>query len=241
MKIRVLGIASGLPELGLHHSAFYVETKDRNILIDAGEGISQQILKFKLDKNVIDEIYISHLHPDHFSGIFMLIQMLYLQKRTKDLYVYLPEEVEKVKEMFNTMYIFQEKLSYKIFFLKMRKNDNIIPIENTHLKTYRKFTAKVNHKNPLISFSYIINEDKKKIIFTSDIASTEHLTNHISQTGIIFIDAFHPKSKEIIRLSDSFEGDIFLTHSLSEELKLELIQNKRKNIFNANEKDEIIF
>ena len=123
----------------------------------------------------------------------------------------------------------------------MDKTKNIIPVENTHLKTYREFTAKINHKSPLKSFSYIIKEGEKQIIFTSDIVTTEHLINHIPKTGIIFIDAFHPKSKEIFRISDSFQGDVYLTHSINGNLKFELIQNKRKNIFNANEKDEIIF
>ncbi len=241
MRIRVLGIASGLPELGLHHSGFYIQTENRNILIDAGEGISQQILRFNLCKNAIDDIYISHLHPDHFSGIFMLIQMFYLNKRTKDLNIYLPEEIEKVREIFKTMYIFKEKFSYKISFKKMKASENIIPVENTHLKTYLEFTEKHHFKNPLKSFSFIIKEGKKQVIFTADIENTEHLSNYISETKIIFIDAFHPESKEIFRLADSFEGNVYLTHSMSDDLRTELKQNKRENIFNANEKDEIIF
>jgi ribonuclease Z len=241
MRIRVLGIAGGLPEYGLHHSGFHIETTSKDILIDAGEGISQQILKFNFGKNKIDDIYISHLHPDHFSGIFMLIQMLYLQKRTKPLNIYLPEEVVKVKEMFNTMYIFKEKFSFPISFQKIARNEVIVPIENYHLKTYREFTLKNNYKNPLKSFSFIIRETQKQIIFSSDIEKTNHLSSYLSKSKIIFIDAFHPQTKEILKLSDSFDGKIYLTHSISEDLKIALIKNKRKNIFYANENDEIIY
>ncbi|MBC8384908.1 MAG: MBL fold metallo-hydrolase, partial [Candidatus Cloacimonetes bacterium] len=78
MNIRILGSASGLPTPGKNHSAVYVHSNDSNILFDCGEGTAKQLLRYKLDHNHLDAIVISHFHPDHISGLYMVLQMLYL-------------------------------------------------------------------------------------------------------------------------------------------------------------------
>ena len=63
MKIRILGSAPGIPVPGKNHSALWFYTHGKNILVDCGEGISQQLMKYDLDGDVIDYVIISHYHP----------------------------------------------------------------------------------------------------------------------------------------------------------------------------------
>ncbi|HCX72326.1 MAG TPA: hypothetical protein DHM37_01275 [Candidatus Cloacimonas sp.] len=99
IKLHILGSASALPELNKHHAAIMVSYSNQNQLWDAGEGVSEQILKYGYDKNFIDDILITHFHPDHISGIFMLLQMLYLQGRTKKLRIFIPEDINFFQSM----------------------------------------------------------------------------------------------------------------------------------------------
>ena len=81
MRYQILGSASGNPELGLHHSAYYIHTSQNRYLFDCGEGTAQQLLAQNLADEELDAIVISHYHPDHVVGIFMVLQMFYLRQR----------------------------------------------------------------------------------------------------------------------------------------------------------------
>ena len=156
MKFKVLGSSSGFSEIGKNLSSVFVEVEGKCLIFDAGEGLSQRIQEEKLDYDTIDAIFISHYHPDHVTGLFMLIQVLYIQARTKPLHIFLPERVEEFANLLSFFYTFQKRLSFELYFLEMRTINKYYPyvkaFKNDHLLSYRKFVARKASKYIVIVF-----------------------------------------------------------------------------------------
>ncbi len=244
MKFRILGSASGMPTLDKHHSSIWINFSNKNILLDCGEGTAKQMLKFGLDKDFLDAIAISHYHPDHVCGLFMVIQMLYLQKRERDLSIYLPEHIEKFKDILNLFYTFLSKIPFNINFFPVPSLHNDFPeiniIKSDHLHDYESIVKSNGFINEFNSYSFEINENDKKLLYTSDCATLKPYKSMLESTNVLIIDAMHPDADEILELPKISSGKIILTHCLSSKLEenLNFIKNYRFDI--ADEEKEYI-
>jgi ribonuclease Z len=95
-EITILGSGSALPTSDKFPSAHVLNIHERFFLIDCGEGTQIQLRKLKIKFTKINHIFISHLHGDHFFGIFGIISSLSLLGRKNDLHIYSPGKLEKI-------------------------------------------------------------------------------------------------------------------------------------------------
>lgn len=65
-------------------------------LIDCGEGTQVQLRKNKIKFSKINQVFISHLHGDHFFGLIGLISTFSLLGRTTDLHIYGPKGIKEI-------------------------------------------------------------------------------------------------------------------------------------------------
>ena len=88
MKIKFIGTGSGKTSLNQFHSSLLLISKNYNLLVDAGDGISRALLFNEIEFNIIDGILLTHLHPDHFSGLATLIVQMKMMKRKNSLDIF---------------------------------------------------------------------------------------------------------------------------------------------------------
>ena len=93
LKLTILGCHSATPRTFAHPTSQFLEINNRAFLIDCGEGTQVQLRKYKIKFSRIDNIFISHLHGDHFFGLIGLISTFGLLKRTNDLHIYGPKGI----------------------------------------------------------------------------------------------------------------------------------------------------
>jgi ribonuclease Z len=106
MKVIFLGTGGAVPTLERSHPSIAVFFNGEYILLDAGEGTQKQIMKSGLGFARLTRIFISHLHGDHFLGLFPLIQTLSLLRRKKRLEIYSPSGLRDVlHELVNKAYL----------------------------------------------------------------------------------------------------------------------------------------
>jgi hypothetical protein len=212
-----------MPEPDSHLSSVYVEADGLCLLFDCGEGTSHQLLKHGLAGDKIDAIFISHYHPDHISGIYMLMQMLYLQERKKPLRLFLPEQLDFFLQTLRFMYTFREKLGFELLVHPCEESGTVFPevaaIPTDHLLGYAELVKTANLPNHMRSFAFRIDSASGSLVYTSDIQTTDVVSGILKHCHTAIVDAQHPDLEQILKLKDNSTGRLLLTHGPSEELR----------------------
>ena len=157
--ITVLGCSSGTPTSTRHPSAQLVNLLGRFFLIDCGEGTQVQLRKNKIKIQKIDYVCISHLHGDHYLGLFGLLSTMSLLGRKKELKIFAPKGLDKILDLhFKLSY---SNLSYPLTILNL-KNSKLTKLFEDDCCLLYSFGLK--HRIPCWGFKLIEKKRPKKIL-----------------------------------------------------------------------------
>jgi len=95
-RITILGSNSAVPAYNRNPSAQVINLRDSLYLIDCGEGTQMRMDRLHIRRNRIEQIFISHLHGDHYFGLIGLITSLQLNGRIKPLTIFSPVGLEAI-------------------------------------------------------------------------------------------------------------------------------------------------
>jgi ribonuclease Z len=95
-ELKILGSSSATPSNNRNHTAQILTVGNQCNLIDCGEGTQMQLMRYKVKHQRICNIFISHLHGDHFFGLFGLLSTMHLQQRTAPLIIYGPPGLAEI-------------------------------------------------------------------------------------------------------------------------------------------------
>jgi ribonuclease Z len=114
IALTILGNNSAIPAFGRNPTAQALQLQEEYCLIDCGEGTQLQLAKYKIRRSKINNIFISHLHGDHYFGLIGLITSMSLLNRTQDLHIYGPGELKQIIDI--QLKVGATKLSYTLHF-----------------------------------------------------------------------------------------------------------------------------
>ncbi|MEG1265909.1 MAG: ribonuclease Z [Myroides sp.] len=134
MKVSILGCYSATPRTITNPTSQVLEINNQMYLIDCGEGTQVQLRKHKIKFSRINQIFISHLHGDHFFGLIGLISTFSLLNRPNDLHIYGPKGIKEI-------ILLQIKLSksytkYNLFFHELESNESELIFEDDKIAVY---------------------------------------------------------------------------------------------------------
>lgn len=189
-KVTILGNGSAVPTATQHPSSQVVKLGDVQFMIDCGEGTQMQMIKYGIKHRKLDHIFISHLHGDHYFGLFGLISTFHLFGRNTPLNLYAPSQLKDLLE--HQLRISNTKLRFPLNFYPLEE------IVNTPLLVYNKFTIQIfplYHRIPTWGIK-ISKEDCELRIDKSFVASFKPTVEQIlkiksgedfkSDTGVLF-------------------------------------------------------
>lgn len=89
-KVTVIGNGAAIPSAEKYHSSQVVNVSGKLFLMDCGEGTQKAMLESGINPQKLKAIFISHMHGDHFYGLFPLLETLALSQRPEPLKVFAP-------------------------------------------------------------------------------------------------------------------------------------------------------
>ncbi len=185
--LRILGSNSALPSADSFASAQVVLCNTTPYLIDCAEGTQMQMRKFKIPFGKLKNIFISHLHGDHFYGIFGLLSSFSLMGRKQKINLYAPSELENI---INHIFDFSKyKLSYQLNFIQLKnngknlicedKNFNVFSFPLIHSRETYGFLFQEKEKQPNIKKEYV----EKYNISIADIHKIKNGNDFVTASG----------------------------------------------------------
>ena len=109
----MLGTASAMPVADRNQSAQALQVHGRLFLIDAGEGVQSQMVKYHVPMMKLEAVFISHVHGDHIYGLFGLLSTFGMGGRMVPLHVYGPGNLRPFITFFLS---YNEWLPFEIVF-----------------------------------------------------------------------------------------------------------------------------
>ena len=95
MEVTILGCHSATPRSNARPSAQLLEMRGHLFLIDCGEATQIALRNANAKFSRIKHIFISHLHGDHFYGLFGLISTFQLLGREAEMHIYGPKGIKE--------------------------------------------------------------------------------------------------------------------------------------------------
>ncbi|MBQ7297493.1 MAG: MBL fold metallo-hydrolase, partial [Alistipes sp.] len=147
--VTILGSASARPTPNRHPSGQLVNIHEQYYLVDAGEGVQQQLIKYGINPLKIREVFISHLHGDHLYGLFPLISTLGLYGRRTPLKVYAPAPFGEM--LAAHLRYFDTQLPYEVEWVEVDTTKHRLLMENRSIEVW---SIPLRHRVPCAGYLF---------------------------------------------------------------------------------------
>lgn len=148
-ELTILGSASATPMLGRHHTAQVLTVGREPYLIDCGEDTQSRLMEQRIRFGRINRIFISHLHGDHFFGLFGLLGTLQLQGRTEPLQIFGPAGLDEI--LTTQLRCSGTPLSYDVDFVAVDTEQHQLIFADQQVQVY---TLPMRHRIPCCGYLF---------------------------------------------------------------------------------------
>jgi ribonuclease BN (tRNA processing enzyme) len=187
-SVRCFGTADGMPSAQRNHAAFLYRLGETSILVDCGESVDASFKASGLSYDAIDALIISHLHADHFGGLFMLLQGFWLEGRRKSLTIYLPEyAIGPLRQMLEAAMLLEELLQFRLRLLPIPEAEplsigqaRVRAFRTSHLDDLRSQLGK-KYEMDFASYCFLIEAGGRRIGHSADLGKPEDLAPLLTQ------------------------------------------------------------
>jgi len=158
LSIFFAGTAGSVPSARRGLPALLVRRGADRILFDCGEGTQRQLVR-SVGLADLTEIFITHLHADHWLGLPGMLKSFELRDRDRPLTVYGPPGLRELMTIMRRVY---GRLSYELSIAELD------PGEPVQRDGYRIISLPVHHRGT--AFGYALLEDPRPGRFDAELA-----------------------------------------------------------------------
>lgn len=218
LDIVILGSASGKPEPDRSHASIALLHGADVWLLDAGEGVTSSLLQCGIKPENVRGVFITHLHPDHCVGVFMLLQYLHMEGWCERLPIFLPGgAIETVQVFMNQLYLVPGEINPHYELLPLQKHHNIA--KELSLATFP--THHLQHWEErefpgleVRSYAFRVHSADKGIFYSGDISSLDDIKRELRADDLLILESAHITADEVLdTIANIGVKRMVLTHS----------------------------
>ncbi len=207
VQLKCFGVGDGQACGDRNHSAYLYTCGSASVLVDCGEPVSRSFKASGLSYETVDRIFLSHLHSDHFGGLFMLLQGFWLEKRKRDLRVHLPGDgIAPLRQMLTAAYLFEEVLPFRLVFEPLQDRRTVpvgevrvTPFRNSHLDGARR-TFQAKYPGEYAAYSFLLETAHHRLGHSADLESPKDLDPLLAEPlDLLVCELDHFRAEDLFR------------------------------------------
>jgi len=188
-RLTILGTSSALPTSDRSPTAHVLNVHERLFLIDCGEGTQMQMRRYHIRFGRINHIFISHLHGDHFFGLYPLLSTYNLMGRKTPLNIYAPAPIKELLD--RHLADFDINLAYELIIHPLSGRTMKLILSDKHVEV---FCFPLRHRIKTFGF-----------LFREKIADRNIIKSKISEYRLTIAEISSlKKGKDVMRESGEF-------------------------------------
>ncbi len=221
LEIVILGSASGKPEQDRAHASIALLRGEDVWLWDAGEGVTSSLLRCNIAPRRIKGVFITHLHPDHCLGVFMLLQYLHMDGWTGELPIHLPGGAQETFDSFaRQLYLVPGRINPRYRFEPLQDQHRLekdLTLETYPTAHLRKWEEANIPGLEVRSFAFRLQSEAGSLFYSGDIAGLDDIKDFLRERDLLILESAHIDYDDVLQTAAQ-KGiqKVILTHYASE-------------------------
>lgn len=225
-KVIILGSSNAVPSKDHENTHLVIIGDERTILVDCVSNPIVRLEQAGIDFNDLTDIVITHFHPDHVSGVPLLLMDMWLMGRTKPLNIYgLHYTLDRLEGLMGFYGWAEWPNFFSVGFFRLPESELAFVMD---CKEFKVLSSPVHHMIPTIGLRVECKIPSKVLAYSCDTEPCEQ-TVHLADGADILI---HEAAGEVYGHSSAEQAGEIATQA--EVGKLYLIHYPTGRFANGN-------
>jgi ribonuclease Z len=165
-KIIILGTSNAIADEEHANTHMALVEGDSCVLVDCAGTPNVRLIKAGLSLNSVDDLILTHFHPDHVSAVPLFLMNLWLIGRVKPLRIYgLHHTLERLEDLMSAFRWDNWPNFFQVAFHRLPEREKVTVLER---KTFRILSSPVRHYVPTIGLRFEGSTGNSAIAYSSD-------------------------------------------------------------------------
>jgi ribonuclease Z len=187
------------------------------LLIDCGVSPRGRLEDLGIGRDAIDDIFITHFHPDHVAGLPLFLMELSLRKRSQPVRIHAGKRVTACIRTMMDMYRWRKlPAQFPIAYRPVEYQRRARVLSNDE---FRVFASPVRHVVPAMGVRVDLLEPGKSFVYSSDTEPSDNLVELARGAGLLIHEATgkgagHSSAAQAASIArDAGVGKLLLIHT----------------------------
>lgn len=186
-KLIILGSAHAIPDLAHENTHLALVGSESLVIIDLPNNPLVRLKRAGLDVNQLTDLIVTHFHPDHVSGVPILLMNLWLMGRKEPLSIHGLTSTMYCLQSMMELYEWQTWQGFYPLFINQLPAEEIFPVAFN--SEWRIFSSPVKHLIPTLGLRIEFIKSKKVMAFSSDTEPCPEMVNLAKQADVLLHEA----------------------------------------------------
>lgn len=237
-KVVILGTSSAVPDENHENTHLAVVGQRHTVLIDCASTPIVRLKKAGIDFNNLSDIILTHFHPDHVSGIPLLLMNMWILGRRKSLNIYgLHHTLERVEDLMSFHGWSSWPDFFPVAFYRLPNEDMTTVLENDE---FRIISSPVRHWVPTIGLRIEFVRLGKALAYSSDTEPCPQTIALATDANVLIHEATgaetgHSSASQAAGIAREAGVDaLYLIHYPTGEYKSDTLLDEAKDVFSGD-------
>jgi ribonuclease Z len=186
-KLIILGSSNAIASKDSENTHMVLVGAKRIVLVDCVNNPVRRLEHANVDFMDLTDLILTHFHPDHVSGVPLLLMDMWLRGRQKPINIYglhyTLDRIEKLMEMYSWE---SWPNFFSVAFHRLPTRENISLLDCNEFKV---FSSPVRHLIPTIGLRFEFKNNKKVLTYSCDTEPCEEVVRLASGADILIHEA----------------------------------------------------